>query len=40
MKDCLMTILTPTPHDAIVINEDKPQSAMSEVDFKSKVGLK
>jgi len=30
-------ILTLRPHDAIIINEDKQQSAMSEVDLKSKV---
>jgi len=41
-KFCLMTtltlILTLRPHDAIVINADKQQGAMSEVDLKSKVG--
>ena len=31
-------ILTLRPHDAIIINEDKQKSAMSEVDLKSKVG--
>src|SRR6218665_842443 len=34
----LTLILTIRPHDAIIINEDKQQSAMSEVDLKSKVG--
>src|SRR6218665_1135866 len=34
----LALILTRRPHDAIIINEDKQQSAMSEVDLKSKVG--
>src|SRR6218665_3516419 len=33
-----MTTLNLRPHDAIIINEDKQQSAMSEVDLKSKVG--
>ena len=34
----LTLILTLPPHDAIIINQDKQQSAMSEVDLKSKVG--
>jgi len=34
----LTLILTLRPHDAIIINEDKQQSVMSEVDLKSKVG--
>src|SRR6218665_2906495 len=34
----LTLILTLRPHDAIIINEDKQQRAMSEVDLKSKVG--
>ena len=34
----LTLILNLRPHNAIIINEDKQQSAMSEVDFKSKVG--
>ena len=33
-----MTTLTLIPYDAIIINEDRQQSAMSEVDLKSKVG--
>jgi|SRR6218665_107420 len=33
----LTLILTLRPRDAIIINEDKQQSAMSEVDLKSKV---
>ena len=35
----LTLILTLRPHDAIIINADKQQSAMSEVDLKSKVGF-
>src|SRR6218665_3683075 len=41
MLDCretLTLILTLRPHDAIIINKDNQQSAMSEVDLKSKVG--
>ena len=34
----LTLILTIRPHDPIIINEDKQQSAMPEVDLKSKVG--
>src|SRR6218665_3149846 len=34
----LTLILTLRPHDAIIIYEDKQQSAISEVDLKSKVG--
>jgi len=33
-----MTTLTLRPHDAIIINEAKQRSAVSEVDLKSKVG--
>jgi len=33
----LTLILTLRPHVAILVNEDKQQSAMSEVDLKSKV---
>jgi len=33
----LTLILTLRPHDAIIINEDKQQSVMSEDDLKSKV---
>ena len=34
----LTLILTLRSYDAIIINEDKQQSAMLEVDLKSKVG--
>jgi len=34
----LTLILTLRPHEAIIIKEEKQQSAMSEVDLKSKVG--
>ena len=34
----LTLILTLRPHIAIIINKDKQESAMSEVDLKSKVG--
>ena len=34
----LTLVLTLKPNDAIVINEDKQQNAMSEIDVKSKVG--
>ena len=34
----LTLILTLRPYDAIIINEEKQQSAMYEVDLKSKVG--
>jgi len=34
----LTLILTLRPHDAIIINEDRQKSAMSDVDLKSKVG--
>ena len=33
----LTLILTLRPYDAIIINEDEQQSAMSEVDLKSEV---
>jgi len=31
-------LLTLRPHDPVITNEDKQQSAISEVDLKSKVG--
>ena len=34
----LTVILTLRPHDAIIADEDKQQSVLSEVDLKSKVG--
>ena len=37
-NDYTNLILTLRPHDTIIINEDIQQSAMSEVNLKSKVG--